>query len=70
MIVVDIVTPHKKIVEGAQVKSLKLPSATGQLTILPGHAEMLALLAAGELSFVQDGTERKICREHGLRECP
>jgi F-type H+-transporting ATPase subunit epsilon len=66
VISVDIVTPHKKLVDGAQVSSLKLPSARGQLTILPGHAELLTLLGTGELSFAADGQERKFAVSYGF----
>ena len=64
--VVDVVTPLRKLVEGVQVKGLKLPSAKGELTILPGHAEMLTLLDTGVMSFLHDGAERKFAVSYGF----
>lgn len=66
MILVDIVTPHKKLIDGAQVASLRLPTAKGELTILPGHAELLTLLGTGELSFAADGQVRKFAVSYGF----
>jgi len=66
--IVDIVTPVRKLVEGAKVDAVKLPSAAGQLTILPGHADLLTLLGTGEMSFSQDGRERKFAVSYGFVE--
>ena len=68
MIAVDIVTPHRRLVEGAQVNSLKLPSVKGELTILQGHAELLTLLDTGVLSFASDGEERRFALSYGFAE--
>ena len=68
MITVDIVTPQRKLVEGVKVSSLRLPSVKGELTILPGHAELLTLLDTGVMRFAQDGGERKFVVSYGFAE--
>jgi len=68
MITLDIVTPAKKIVEGAQVNSVTLPSVQGEMTILPHHAELMAVLGTGVLSFALDGTERRFAVSYGFVE--
>lgn len=68
MISVDIVTPTRRLVEGAQATSVKLPAVKGEIEILPGHAELIALLGTGVLTIVQDGRERKFALSHGFAE--
>ncbi len=45
----EIVTPEKQLFSGA-VDSVTVPSTTGYLGILPGHAPLLAELGIGEIS--------------------
>lgn len=68
MITVDIVTPTKKLVEGATADSVKLPGFKGQLEILPNHTDLLTLLSTGVVSFVSDGKERKFALSFGFAE--
>ena len=65
---VDIVTPTKKLVEGAKADSVKLPGVKGQLEILPNHTDLLTLLSTGIASFVSDGVERKFAVSSGFAE--
>ena len=44
----DIVTPEKKVVDGAEVVSVRLPSVNGSFGVMAGHAPMLAGLGIGE----------------------
>jgi F-type H+-transporting ATPase subunit epsilon len=46
----EIVTPEKQLFSGA-VDSVTVPSTTGYLGILPGHAPLLAELGVGEISY-------------------
>ena len=46
----EIVTPEKQLFSGA-VDSVTVPSNTGYLGILPGHAPLLAELGIGEISY-------------------
>jgi len=65
---VDIVTPTKKLVEGAKAEWIKVPGYKGELEILPGHRELLTLLTTGPLSLMQDGRERKFAISYGFAE--
>lgn len=65
---VDIVTPSKRLIEGAQAVSLSIPSTKGELQILPGHADMLALLGTGVMKLVVDGSVRKFAVSFGFAE--
>lgn len=44
----DIVTPEKNIFSG-EINSLTVPTTTGEITILPGHINLLTEIAPGEL---------------------
>lgn len=68
MLRIDIVTPTKKLVDGAVCDSVKMPGAKGELQILEGHTELLTLLKTGPLSFVKDGRERKFAVSYGFAE--
>ncbi len=68
MIVVDLVTPVRKLVEGATTAAVKLPGEKGEMEILPGHTEMLTLLKAGILSFQSDGVQRVFAISFGFAE--
>jgi F-type H+-transporting ATPase subunit epsilon len=68
VIIVDIVTPTRNLVQGAQVASVKIPGARGELTILPGHTELLTVLGTGPLSFAVDGHERRFAVSYGFAE--
>jgi F-type H+-transporting ATPase subunit epsilon len=57
----EIVTPEKHLFSGA-VESVTVPSKTGYMGILPGHAPLLAELGIGEISFTSGGqTEYLFC---------
>ncbi len=57
----EIVTPEKQVFSGA-VDSVTVPSNTGYLGILPGHAPLLAELGIGEVSYkIADRTEYLFC---------
>ena len=68
MIELDIVTPVKKLLEGAKVGEVRLPAIKGEVQILPGHTELLTLLDTGILSFSLDGRERKFAISWGFAE--
>ncbi len=65
---VDIVTPSKRVIEGATVVSLVIPSCKGELMVLPGHADLLTLLGTGVLKLVGDGTTREFVISYGFAE--
>lgn len=68
MITVDIVTPTRKLVDGAQASSVKLPAEKGEIEVLPGHAELLTLLGTGVITIVNDGQERHFALSYGFAE--
>ena len=49
----DIITPEKTIYSG-EVASLTVPTATGEITVLPQHMNLLTQLVPGEVILVQD----------------
>lgn len=51
-----LVTPIKTLME-CSVDSVTLPTVMGQITILPGHAALVSVLAAGEATII-DGEKR------------
>ena len=57
----EIVTPEKQLFSGA-VEKVTVPSTTGYLGILPGHAPLLAELGIGEISYtIGDRTDYLFC---------
>ncbi len=57
----EIVTPEKQLFSGA-VDSVTVPSTTGYLGILPGHAPLLAELGIGEISYkIGDRSDFMFC---------
>ena len=66
----EIVTPEKHLFSG-QVDSVTVPSNTGYLGILPGHAPLLAELGIGEISFKAGGqTDYVFCSWGFLKVLP
>src|SRR4051794_1174786 len=68
MITLDLVTPARKIVEGAQVTSLTLPTVKGEMTVLDQHADLIAIVGTGQLTFVRDGSETRYAVSGGFAE--
>jgi F-type H+-transporting ATPase subunit epsilon len=46
-----LVTPEKTIVKDAELAEITLPAHSGELNILPGHAELMTVLKAGRLNY-------------------
>jgi F-type H+-transporting ATPase subunit epsilon len=51
MFSLTLVTPQKKIVEGAKLKEVFVPAFRGELEILPGHAPLITTLSEGVLKY-------------------
>ncbi len=66
MIEVDIVTPSRRIIEGLKVDKVTLPTASGDITVLPGHTELVTLLSTGVLSFPGTSEARKFAVSYGF----
>lgn len=63
----QVVTPEHVAVS-ATVDSISLPGASGRLGILPGHAPLVSELAAGVLSYSENGAERVLATGEGFAE--
>ncbi|NBV50766.1 ATP synthase F1 subunit epsilon [bacterium] len=68
MIVIDLVTPTRKLVEGLKVDWVKIPGYRGELEVLPGHRDLLTLLSTGILVAHQGAKERKFAISYGFAE--
>jgi F-type H+-transporting ATPase subunit epsilon len=62
-----VITPDR-IALDTSVESARLPGADGSIGILPRHAPMAAVIAAGELSYVEHGTRKRLFVSDGFAE--
>lgn len=51
-----LVTPQKKILEGASLLKVYVPAFKGELEILPGHAPLITTLSEGVLKYKLQGS--------------
>ena len=51
MFELNIVTPNKKLVAGAEMDEVFVPAFRGELNILPGHAPLVSTLSEGVLRY-------------------
>src|SRR3989344_6577534 len=64
---VEIITPEKVTYTG-QALSITLPTAAGQITVLPGHIPLVSPLVAGEV-IIRDGkSEAYFAVSNGLAQ--
>ena len=63
----DIVTPERRVV-AAQVDEVILPSADGYMGVRPGHAPLLAMLDAGEVSYRVENEQHYLAVSGGFAE--
>lgn len=63
----SIMTPERQFFSG-QVEALTITGIDGQMTVLAGHAPMVASLAVGEISIKQDGVWREAVNSEGFME--
>jgi F-type H+-transporting ATPase subunit epsilon len=67
MIKLEIVTPEKKVFDET-VDSVTVPTATGEVGILPNHAPLISALKSGILSFANKGASEKMVVSGGFVE--
>lgn len=67
MINLEIVTPEKKVIDQA-VESVYVPTAAGEIGILPNHAPLISTLKPGILSYTDKGTTEKLVISSGFVE--
>lgn len=63
----QITTPERTLFKGA-VTQVSLPTAMGEITVLPHHIPLVSILAAGELRYVADGKENRMVVSGGFLE--
>jgi F-type H+-transporting ATPase subunit epsilon len=54
----SILSPEKRVLEGAPVEEVTLNGSEGQIQILPGHAAMVGTLEAGEFQYRNSSGQR------------
>ena len=67
MIKLEIVTPEKKVFDET-VDSVTVPTATGEVGILPNHAPLISSLRSGILSYTRGNTTEKMVISGGFLE--
>ncbi len=67
MIKLEIVTPEKKVFDET-IDSVTVPTATGEVGILPNHAPLISSLKSGILSFNHKGVNEKMVVSGGFVE--
>lgn len=67
MLKLEVVTPEKKVVE-AEVDSVTVPTASGEVGILPNHAPLISALKPGILSYSAKGSGDKLVVAGGFVE--
>lgn len=67
MLTIQIITPERIVFEG-QVSGISLPSIEGELTILPGHIPLVALLKSGEITLHNKDSKRHMAIHGGFFE--
>ncbi len=63
----EIVTPEKKALDDT-VEMVTIPTASGEIGILPNHAPLISALQAGILSYTKGGTTTKLVVSGGFAE--
>jgi F-type H+-transporting ATPase subunit epsilon len=62
-----IALPQKKIFQD-KVYQLTVPAQEGWLSVLPGHAPLLAILKKGKIKINKDGIEQEVNIQEGFIE--
>ena len=67
MIKLEIVTPEKKALEEV-VDMVTIPTASGEIGILPSHAPLISAIQAGILSYTKGATTNRLVISGGFVE--
>jgi F-type H+-transporting ATPase subunit epsilon len=65
MLKLEIVTPEKKVLD-EDVESVSIPTASGEIGILPSHAPLVSAIRPGIVTYVGKGTSGKIAVASGF----
>lgn len=66
-LLLQLVTPEKKTFEG-EIDQVTLPTALGQITVLPNHMSIVSQLEPGELVVKRDSKETILASGYGFAE--
>lgn len=67
MLRLEVVTPEKKVVD-AEVDSVTIPTASGEVGIMPNHAPLISALKPGILSYSAKGASDRLVIAGGFVE--
>jgi len=67
MLQLEIVTPEKRVVD-AQVDSVTVPTASGEVGLLPHHAPLISAVKPGVLSYAVKGQTERLVVSGGFVE--
>ncbi len=67
MLKLEIVTPERRVLQ-AEVDSVTVPTASGEATILPGHAPLVSALKPGVLTYAGRGLSGELAVSSGFLE--
>ncbi|MDR1415562.1 MAG: F0F1 ATP synthase subunit epsilon [Odoribacteraceae bacterium] len=65
--VLKIISPERVLHQG-EVESVTLPGALGFFMVLKDHAPLVSALTAGEIAYVEGGSEHALGIERGVVE--
>ena len=64
----SVITPERTLIEKETVTRVTLPTVDGEITVLPGHAPVITVLASGELVIGTEKEERPFAVSGGFVE--
>jgi len=64
----EIVTPEARVYE-SEVDSVKLPTTSGEIGILPGHIPLVTEVNAGEITVQKAGSNELLAVSKGFAQC-
>jgi F-type H+-transporting ATPase subunit epsilon len=67
MLKLEIVTPERKVVE-TEADSVTVPTASGDIGLLPNHAPLISAIKPGILAYTRGGTTTQIAIAGGFVE--
>lgn len=67
MLKLEVVTPEKRVVD-AEVDSVTIPTASGEVGIMPNHAPLISALKPGILSYSTKGQAERLALAGGFVE--
>lgn len=66
---IDIITPEKTLFSSDNAQSVICPGIEGSFQLLENHAPIISALKKGELTVVENGSNKTFTIASGLLEC-